>query len=122
VIQCGSALRFTRGGTTVFIAMNNFKVAKGREADFEAQWRGRQSYLKDVPGFVEFALLKSDSEGEYSSHTVWQSREAFMAWTQSQAFVNAHRQGSVGGILESHPQLKLYESVIEERASSLSPR
>ena len=106
----------------MFIAMNNFKVAKGREDDFEAQWRTRESYLRDVPGFVEFALLKSDSEGEYSSHTVWESREAFMAWTQSPAFVNAHRQGSVGGILEGHPQLKLYESVIEERAGTPASR
>ncbi len=100
----------------MFIAMNNFKVAKGREADFEAQWRNRESYLADVPGFVEFALLKGDAEGEYASHTVWESREAFLAWTQSQAFVNAHRQGSVGGLLEGHPQLKTYEAILEERA------
>ncbi len=102
----------------MFIAMNNFKVVKGREADFEAQWRNRQSYLSDVPGFIEFALLKGDSEGEYASHTVWESREAFLAWTQSPSFTAAHRQGSVGGIIEGHPVAKLYESVLEERAGT----
>ena len=101
----------------MFIAMNNFKVAKGREADFETQWRNRESYLKDVPGFVEFALLKGDAEGDYASHTVWESREAFIAWTQSQSFVNAHRQGSVAGILETHPELKTYEAVLVERGA-----
>jgi len=100
----------------MYIAMNNFKVAKGREADFEAQWATRESYLKDVPGFVEFALLRGDAEGEYASHTVWESRDAFIAWTQSQAFVNAHRQGSVGGILDGHPQLKTYEAILVQRA------
>jgi heme-degrading monooxygenase HmoA len=98
----------------MFIAMNNFKVVAGREADFERQWRERETYLQDVPGFVQFALLKCDAPGEYVSHTVWQDREAFVAWTQSPAFVAGHRQGSVGGLLDGHPQVKLYEAVLVE--------
>jgi len=104
----------------MFIAMNNFKVVAGREADFERQWRERQSFLADLPGFIDFALLKCDTPGEYASHTVWQSREAFIAWTQSPAFVAAHRQGSVGGVLEGHPQLKLYEAILTERSNTVS--
>lgn len=103
----------------MFIAMNNFKVAKGREADFERQWRERRSYLETVPGFVEFALLKCDTEGEYASHTVWQDRAAFESWTRSAAFVHAHRQGSVGGILEGHPSLKTYEAILIERPAGV---
>lgn len=103
----------------MFIAMNNFKVAKGREADFERQWRERRSYLETVPGFVEFALLKGDAEGEYASHTVWRDRAAFEAWTRSEAFVRAHRQGSVGGLLDGHPVLKTYEAVLIERAEGV---
>jgi heme-degrading monooxygenase HmoA len=102
----------------MFIAMNNFKVAPGREADFEAQWRGRRSYLNDVPGFVQFALLKGDRPGEYVSHTTWRDRDAFVAWTQSPAFSLAHRQGSVGGILEGPPHVALYEAVIIEEAAA----
>lgn len=100
----------------MFIAMNNFKIAAGREGDFEAQWRSRDSYLKGVPGFVEFALLKGDAQGEYASHTVWESRDAFVAWMQSPAFVAAHRQGSVAGVVEGPPHVKTYEAVIIERA------
>ena len=70
----------------MFIAMNAFRVVKGREADFEAQWRNRQSYLQGVPGFIQFALLKGEGEGEYISHTIWRDREAFEAWTRSPAF------------------------------------
>jgi heme-degrading monooxygenase HmoA len=99
----------------MFIAMNNFKVAPGKEADFEERWRGRESYLEQVPGFVEFALLKGDEQGEYVSHSVWENRDAFVAWTQSEAFAAGHRQGNVAGVLEGPPHVKLYESVLELR-------
>lgn len=106
----------------MFIAMNNFQVAPGREEDFERQWRERESYLHDVPGFVEFALLKGDAPGEYVSHTVWQDRASFMAWTQSPAFHAAHRQGSVGGLLDGPPHIKLYEAVLVEHGKASGSR
>ncbi len=98
----------------MFVAMNNFKVAKGREADFERIWQERQSYLESVAGFVQFALLKADAEGEYVSHSTWQDRAAFVAWTQSESFAAGHRQGSLMGVLDGPPQLKTFEAIIVE--------
>jgi heme-degrading monooxygenase HmoA len=99
----------------VFIAMNNFKVAPGKGPEFEAVWKGRESHLQGVPGFVRFSLLRGDAEGEYISHSTWENREAFMAWTQSEAFVAGHRGGgSMMGILQGPPAVKLFESVIEQ--------
>ena len=98
----------------MFIAMNRFQVVPARSADFEQIWRGRESYLRGVPGFVQFALLRSDSEGEYISHSTWESRDAFLAWTQSENFVKGHRQGSLAGILAGPPQVSLCEAVIVE--------
>jgi heme-degrading monooxygenase HmoA len=76
----------------MFIAMNRFRVAKGSEAAFENVWMSRDSHLEKVPGFVEFHLLKGP-EGEdhtlYASHTVWESRAVFEAWTKSEAFRTA---------------------------------
>ncbi len=100
----------------MFVAMNNFKVAPGREADFEKQWRERETYLEGVPGFVEFMLLKSDNAGDYISHTRWQDRESFIAWTQSEAFAKGHRQGSLAGVLEGPPVIGLYDAVLVETA------
>ena len=102
----------------MFIAMNTFTVAPGRAADFEQQWRNRRSYLNGVPGFVAFALLRGDTEGEYISHTVWQDRASFIAWTQSPVFAAGHRQGSVQGLLQGPPQVRLYEAVLVERPGS----
>jgi heme-degrading monooxygenase HmoA len=97
--------------------MNRFQVNEGREADFEARWRERDSYLSDVPGFLHFALLRGGTENgttEYASHTTWRSRSDFDAWTQSEHFRQAHAQGSVQGLLAGHPVVSLYEMVIEE--------
>lgn len=107
----------------MFIAMNNFKVAKGKEREFEEIWKNRETYLSGVPGFVRFALLRGDGEGEYISHSTWESRDAFVKWTQSDAFVQGHRQGgSLMGVLEAPPAVKTYEAVIEQEAGSAAAR
>jgi heme-degrading monooxygenase HmoA len=98
----------------MFIAMNRFQVTPGREADFEEQWRGRESYLDGVPGFLHFALLRCDRPGEYVSHTTWRDRQAFIDWTASEAFAKSHRQGSVAGLLQGPPEISLYEAVLEQ--------
>jgi heme-degrading monooxygenase HmoA len=99
----------------MFIAMNRFAVVAGREGDFEEVWRRRESYLKGVPGFLQFALLKSEAAGEYVSHSTWEDRESFVAWTQSENFAAGHRQGSLAGILEGPPQVSTYEAIIVEK-------
>ena len=78
----------------MFIAMNRFQVAPGRESDFEELWLSRDSHLKGVPGFVEFHLLKGPEREDhrlYSSHSVWASKADFEAWTKSDAFQKAHQ-------------------------------
>jgi heme-degrading monooxygenase HmoA len=42
----------------MYIAMNRFKVVLGSEAAFEQLWASRDTHLKEVPGFVEFHLLR----------------------------------------------------------------
>lgn len=77
----------------MFIAMNRFKVVKGAEIDFEELWLNRESHLNTMDGFVEFHMLKGPEREDhhlYASHTVWRSREAFEAWTRSDAFRKAH--------------------------------
>ncbi|AJY46119.1 antibiotic biosynthesis monooxygenase family protein [Martelella endophytica] len=80
----------------MYIAMNRFKVATGSEEAFEAIWKGRDSRLSELAGFISFQLLKGKSftdEGYtlYASHTMWESEEAFTAWTRSEQFRDAHR-------------------------------
>jgi len=99
----------------MFIAMNRFHVKKGAEEAFEKVWLSRDSYLDRVPGFEEFHLLKGpDSEDHtlYASHTVWQSKAAFEAWTKSQEFRAAHARAgndATGPLHLKHPKFEGFE-------------
>lgn len=100
----------------MFIAMNRFKITPGYEEGFERVWRERDSYLDEVPGFKSFTLLKgpvTDDYVLYASHSVWASRAAFDAWTESDAFRKAHAQASAPkGTYLGHPELETFESVL----------
>ena len=94
----------------MYIAMNRFKVLNDKCAEFEEVWRSRDSRLREVPGFVEFHLLKGPEREDhvlYSSHTVWASQEAFMDWTKSDAFREAHRSaGANKPLYLGHPEFE----------------
>ena len=97
----------------LFVAMNHFQVDPARGAEFETLWKQRETYLAEVPGFVRFALLRGDEPGQYASHTIWESRAAFEAWTRSEAFRRTHSGArSATGISDGHPQFEGYEAVL----------
>jgi heme-degrading monooxygenase HmoA len=78
----------------MFIAMNRFQVVPGSEEAFEQMWLDRDVYLRTVPGFETFRLLKGPVHEDhvlYSSHTAWSSRADFENWTRSEQFRDAHR-------------------------------
>lgn len=94
----------------MYIAMNRFRVTRGREEDFEAVWTGRSSYLAEVPGFKEFRLLRGpqhDDHTLYASHSIWASEGAFRDWTRSEAFRKAHAQaGETRGLYLGPPEFE----------------
>ncbi|MDQ0563826.1 heme-degrading monooxygenase HmoA [Rhizobium mesoamericanum] len=93
----------------MYIAMNRFKVAIGSETHFEEVWRKRDSSLSQVPGFVEFRLLRGATNVQedytlFSSHTLWRSEEDFVNWTKSENFRTAHRNaGERKGMYKGPP-------------------
>ncbi|MEC7764539.1 MAG: antibiotic biosynthesis monooxygenase [Pseudomonadota bacterium] len=101
-----------------YIAMNRFKVAKGREEEFEEVWRSREGRLKDLPGFVEFRMLKgpaADDHTLYASHTIWASEDAFRDWTKSEAFREAHKNaGQTKGLYMGPPNFEGFQTVLHE--------
>lgn len=80
----------------MFYAMNRFRIAIGHEEAFEAVWKNRDSSLSEVPGFIEFRLLRGDSVPEegytlFVSSSTWKDRDAFIGWTKSENFRAAHK-------------------------------
>lgn len=100
----------------MFIAMNRFRIAPGFGDAFVEIWRERDSRLAGVPGFLEFHLLRGDAGPEcttFVSHSTWRSREDFTAWTQSDAFRQAHaRARAPEGMYLGPPQFEGYDVVI----------
>jgi heme-degrading monooxygenase HmoA len=100
----------------MFVAMNRFRIAPGKEAEFIEIWRNRETHLDQVPGFKTFNLLQGASNDEFTlfaSHSIWESREAFEAWTKSEAFRQAHANaGTSKGIYLGPPQFEGFEAVL----------
>ena len=101
----------------MYIAMNRFKITPGHEDAFEEVWRTRDSHLKDVPGFKQFKLLRGPAGEEhtlFASHSIWESEDAFTAWTKSEAFRAAHANaGDNRDMYLGHPQFEGFEVVID---------
>ncbi|MBU2891686.1 antibiotic biosynthesis monooxygenase family protein [Celeribacter halophilus] len=102
-----------------FIAMNRFKITPGREEDFEEIWRNRESRLKELPGFVEFRMLKgpvAEDHALYSSSTLWNSKADFENWTTSEQFRDSHKNAGNRdrSIFAGPPQFEGFETIIHE--------
>ena len=99
-----------------YIAMNRFKIAIGRESDFEDIWKNRETHLDDVKGFQTFNLLKGSTSDEYTlytSHSTWDSKTDFENWKKSEAFRKAHSGGGQHqGIYLGHPEFEGFEVIL----------
>jgi len=104
----------------MYIAMNRFRIKKGSEAEFEQGWATRQSRLKEVPGFIEFQLLRRDRPEEeditlFASYALWQSKEHFLDWTKSDHFRDAHKNaGERRALFDGPPQLEAFDVVLDK--------
>lgn len=99
----------------MFIAMNRFKVLKDATDAFETVWLTRESRLGELPGFVEFHMLRGPEREDhvlYSSHTVWASKADFEAWTRSEQFRASHaRAGTNKPMTLGHPEFEGFEVI-----------
>ncbi|MCL6708158.1 antibiotic biosynthesis monooxygenase [Pseudomonas sp. R2.Fl] len=102
----------------MFIAMNRFRVVPGYEDAFEAIWRNRQGRLAEMPGYVEFHMLKGPKAEDhtlYASHTVWETKEAFDNWLKSDQFRAAHSRTSENKVeYLAGPHFEGFEVIIHE--------
>merc|ERR1712161_123496 len=97
VDDVNTSKRITREG---LVASNRFGIKPGFEKEFEEMWARRDSSLKELPGFVNFQLLRregthenieTDDGNTYVSYTTWDSLQAFNNWRESDNFKRSHR-------------------------------
>lgn len=92
----------------MIVVMNRIPVAEGREQDFEQTFMERDRAVDQMPGFIDMQVLRPTEGRTYVVLTRWMSRDAFQQWTQSEAFISAHRK-QTPGLAANRPVLEIYE-------------
>lgn len=75
----------------MIVVTNRIQVAKGQEEAFEQRFRGRAGLVEGMPGFIRLQILRPLKSDYYMVVTWWESEAAFLAWTESPQFREAHR-------------------------------
>ncbi len=102
----------------MFIAINRLRVQPGTGEQLEPRF-AESTGLEQTPGFIRFQLLRrvwqphgeADHE-EYLVMSEWEARQAFHAWTKSDAFKRAH-SGPQLDIFVAPGEAAGYEIVVE---------
>jgi len=90
---------------------NRIYVAKEYADDFEQRFREGAGLVDQMPGFVSNQVLRPVNDGDpYVVFTIWNSRQDFLNWVRSDAFVKGHAQSgtlpkeafSKSNVLEMH--------------------
>ncbi|WP_034341499.1 antibiotic biosynthesis monooxygenase family protein [Deinococcus misasensis] len=83
---------------------------------FEERFKNRARQVDQMPGFLRNMVLKPAKPGDpYVVLTLWESQEAFKAWTESEAFKQGHaRSGTLPREAFSGPnQLEVHEVILD---------
>ncbi|WP_028559419.1 antibiotic biosynthesis monooxygenase [Paenibacillus pinihumi] len=94
----------------MIVATNTIRIKSGHVDEVAERFKNPKG-VQHSPGFVKLELLKQSGEehDELKVCTTWESKEAFDAWVNSDAFKQAHArpgkstEGSGEGKPEGHP-------------------
>jgi heme-degrading monooxygenase HmoA len=99
----------------MIVVANRFRIAEGYEDEFVERFQNREGKIEHQDGFIRFDLLtpgESDTE-TFVAMTYWEDRESFEAWTESDAFADAHGTDAPREMFEGHPNLEVHEVAFE---------
>ena len=116
--------RETKGGRVVITVANRIYVKQEYAEAFEQRFRERAGLVDQMPGFVSNQILRPVNEGDpYVVFTIWNSRQDFLNWVRSDAFVKGHAQsGSLPkGAFSRSNVLEMHEVVQDSSRLDLEP-
>ena len=100
----------------MFVVMNRIPVNPEYTEQFEERFTNRAREVDKMPGFVRNQVLRpANADDPYIVLTVWQSKEDFEAWVNSEAFQRGH---SKSGTLPreaflGHGKLESFEVILD---------
>jgi heme-degrading monooxygenase HmoA len=105
-------LSLDKGRNSRMITVANRIYVKQEYAEaFEQRFRERAGLVDKMPGFISNHVLRPVNDGEpYVVFTFWNTRQDFLNWVRSDAFVKGHAQSgtlpkdafSQSNVLEMH--------------------
>lgn len=104
----------------MFVVMNRIQVNPEYAGAFEDRFRQRAGEVDRMPGFLRNIVLRPVAPDDpYVVMTLWASREAFEAWTQSEAFRRGHaRSGTLPAEAFRGPsRLETFEAFLDSAES-----
>ena len=103
---------------------NRIYVKQEYAEAFEQRFRERAGLVDQMPGFVSNQVLRPVNEGDpYVVFTIWNSRQDFLNWVRSDAFVKGHAQsGSLPKDAFSQSNaLEMHEVIQDSSRRDLAP-
>jgi len=100
----------------MFVSMNRISVNPDHADAFETRFKNRAGFVDQAPGFIRNMVLRpEDPANPYIITTFWENREAFVTWTKSDAFRQAHAgAGQAPKTMFSGPgKLELFDAVTD---------
>ncbi|MGI8640828.1 MAG: antibiotic biosynthesis monooxygenase family protein [Pyrinomonadaceae bacterium] len=107
----------------ITVANRIYVEAEYSEA-FEKVFRERAKLVDEMPGFVSNQVLRPVNDGDpYVVFTIWKSRQDFLDWVRSDAFVKGHAQsGTLPKEAYFKPNvLEMHEVVQDSSRPNLEP-
>jgi heme oxygenase (mycobilin-producing) len=104
-----------KGGYKVITVANRLYVKSEYADAFEKVFRERAGLVDKMEGFISNQVLRPVNEGDpYVVFTFWNTRQNFLDWVRSDAFVKGHAQSATlprdayfkSNILEMHDVLQ----------------
>lgn len=97
----------------MIVVQNRIPVAEGHEEAFIDRFRTRRGLVDGQPGFIRNMVLRPLRGDRFIVLTFWESREQFEAWTESDAFKQAHGRVPPGEMFRGHSELEVHEVVLD---------
>lgn len=100
----------------MFVVMNRLPVNPDYAELFEERFTSRAREVDKMPGFVRNQVLRPGKpEDPYIVLTVWESKEDFENWVNSDAFKRGHaRSGTLPEeTFQGHGKLETFEIILD---------
>lgn len=97
----------------MIVVQNRVPVAEGQEEAFLDRFRTRRGLVDARPGFVRNMVLRPIKGNHFIVLTIWESEEHFRAWTESDAFKEAHSRVPPREMFRGRSELEIHQVAID---------